>query len=78
MVALFMMLQSSGVGISNISISEIIAISIVSVVLVLAGSYLCLYQYKEQQEINRQVRKAGLDILHRIITHEKQMAIKGM
>ena len=64
-ISLFMKLKVFGIGLAELQPSEFITLVLVSTFLLVAGSYLGLYQYKNQQEINRGLRQAGVEMLQR-------------
>lgn len=74
---LFMKLKIFSVEFSSLEPSEFISVLIVSMILLIIGSYLRLYIYKMESEINRELRGTGKEMMGKQFDLIKEMAIAG-
>jgi hypothetical protein len=73
-VVIFWKLRPFGIQLSVLTSEEFKTIVAISVILLVIGS---LYQYKRQHEINKEIRKAGWDILQQTTEVGKEITGTG-
>lgn len=67
LISLFWKLQPFGLQLSSLQPAEFITVVLVALVLVIAGAYLRLWQFKREEGAASTIRKAGLEIVTRTL-----------
>lgn len=75
--ALFMKLKIVGVEISSLQPSEVIVITLIAMILLLTGAGIRVFQYKMEQDIAREIRQVGTDLLDKAFTVASDRSTSG-